>query len=128
MLIRNSYHLFNSLTGYPAGYPVIRPAGYPANVPDIRPETGYKKRPDIRPAGYPVQPYNIVKKKRQKRPQTYKRLSRCFMKDDRIHLNLQNFVFCEKKKRRNRPISIFAINLQFCNFFEPKNKYRNNEE
>ena len=29
LLTRNSHHLFNSLTGYPAGYPVIRPAGYP---------------------------------------------------------------------------------------------------
>ena len=59
-LFRSLHRLFNSLTGYPAGYQVIRPAGYPAN--EIGYPAGYrilKKAgyPDIRPAGYPVQPY-----------------------------------------------------------------------
>ena len=57
MLIRNSHHLFNSLTGYPAGYPVIRPAGYPAGYPAN--ETGYPAGYRISkkagyPAGYPA--------------------------------------------------------------------------
>ena len=51
LLIRSSHRLFNSLTGYPAGYPVIWPAGYPAN------ETGYPAGYRIsKKAGYPVQP------------------------------------------------------------------------
>jgi hypothetical protein len=54
-----NYWIFQTLAGYPAGYPVSGlteyPAGYPAGQSGIRPDTGYKKRPDY-PAGYPVHP------------------------------------------------------------------------
>ena len=42
LLILSSHHLFNSLSGYPAEYPVIRP-DIQQMKPDIRPDSGYKK-------------------------------------------------------------------------------------
>ena len=47
--MRSLHHLFNSLSEYPAGYPVIRPdIRLSGRILIIRPDTGYKKSLDIR--------------------------------------------------------------------------------